>query len=529
MKRAIKKLIRKVSPPKSMTQSMNNSSNGKKVYSSLKKNHDYLKNLFKDCDDIDFRKIKIADSSITVLIVYVDGLAAQETIGADIVKSLTVLAPKSKDMRYSKQNIHDSLLSTAQAEEQDDFDNVVESLLGGEALVFVDGINGAFSIDIRSWEGRSVEEPSNEQTIRGPREGFTETLRFNTALIRRRLKNNDLKMKHFKVGRQSKTDVVITYFASIADDTVVREVEERIKKIDIDGVLESSYIEELIEERTISIFPQILNTERPDRAVGHLLEGKVVILVDNTPFALVLPVTLAQFFHSPEDHYNRYIYTFITRIFRFAGFFLATCLPAIYVILTSFRYEMIPIDIIFSIAETREELPFTPFMEALLLEVIVEFLREATLRLPGPIGQTIGIVGALVIGEAAVQARLISPILVIFTATTMLGSFAIPNYNMASSVRLLRFPLLFASGLLGGFGFVLTWMVIFIHICNLQSFGVPFLQPFSPLKLSEQRDNIFRAPIRWMRRRPVQTAKTENLRRQIGVENDDEKTRKKKD
>ncbi|WP_350344097.1 spore germination protein [Proteinivorax tanatarense] len=523
MKKAFRKIIRKVSPPKLLNQPMNKSSDGKKVHASLKKNHDYLQNLFKDCDDIDFRKIKIADSSITVLIVYVDGLSAQETIGADIVRSLTILSPTSKEMKFTKENIHQRLLSVAQAEEKNEFDNVVESLLGGEVLLFVDGINTSFSIDLRSWEGRTVEEPSNEQTIRGPREGFTETLRFNTALIRRRIKNNDLKMKHLKVGRQSKTDVVISYFASIADDVVVKEVEERIKKIDIDGVLESSYIEELIEERSISIFPQILNTERPDRVVGHLLEGKVVILVDNTPFALVLPVALAQFFHSPEDHYNRYVYTFVTRLFRLLGFFLATCLPAIYVILTSYRYEMIPIDIIFSIAETREELPFSPFMEALLLELVVEFLREATLRLPGPIGQTIGIVGALVIGEAAVQARLISPILVIFTATTMLGSFAIPNYNMASSVRLLRFPLLFASGLLGGFGFVLTWMVIFIHLCNLHSFGVPFLQPFSPLKLSEQRDNIFRIPIRWLRKRPIQSAKPENIKRQKGVEDDDEK------
>lgn len=512
MRKFINKLIRRPQNAKG-----DNEPQGKKISKSLRHNYEYLKNLMQGSDDVYFRKFKIANTEVTALVVYVDGLTNEETLSTNVIRMLTSMAKNDSTRVIDANAVEKRLISISNVTVAQDFDQAVEGVLAGEALLLIDRIDSAFVLETRQWEGRKVTEPANEQLIRGPREGFTETLRFNTALVRRRIKNNDLKMKHLKVGRASKTDVVIAYMSNIAKDSVVEEVEKRIKAIDIDAVFESNYIEELIEERTITPFPQILNTERPDRAVGHLMEGKVVILVDGSPFALILPVTIAQFFQSPEDYYQRYTFVFVVRLLRFLAFFAATSLPSIYVLLTTVRYEMIPTQIIFSVAEARTELPFTPFVEALVLETAVEFLREATIRIPSPIGQTIGIVGALIIGELAVQANLIGPTLVMFTALTMLGSFAIPNYSMSSNIRMLRFPILIASGVFGGFGFALAWFAIIIHLCNLESFGVPFLQPMFPFKSSEQRDNIFRAPIRWLRRRPIEVA-AKNVRRQRGVE-----------
>lgn len=495
---------------------------GKNIYKSLERNHSYLKNLFKDCDDINFRKFKIAGTQTSALVVFVDGLSDRDTLSNNVIRMLTTMAKEEATKKIDAKAVEDRLISVSKVSVVQDYDQAIEDLLSGEGLLLVDGVNCGFVLEARQWESRAVSEPLNEQVVRGPREGFVETLRFNTAMIRRRIKNNDLKMKHFKIGRQTKTDVAVIYMSNIAKQELIDEVKERLEQIDIDGILDSNYIEELIEERTISPFPQMLNTERPDKAVAHLLEGKVIVVIDGSPNALVLPVTISDFFQSAEDHYNRYIVATLTRFLRLFAFFASTSLTALYVILTTFRYEVLPERIIFSIAENRRQLPFSPFVEALLLEFLIEFLREATIRIPGPFGQTIGIVGALIIGQAAIDANLVGPILVVITATSMLGSFAIPAYNMSSAVRVMRFPILIASGIYGGFGFVLMWMVILIHLCNLESFGVPFLQPLFPFKASEQRDNIYRAPRRWLRRRPIETAGN-NVRRQRGVENGEEK------
>ncbi len=519
----LKKVMKKRKSPNGQSNKYGkkNSNPGHPLLRSLERNHSYLKNLFKDCDDIHFRKMKIANTDLSALVVYVDGMANKDQINADVIRMLTNLVTEQNTKKITEKVVEERLTSISQVTVLNNFDQAVEGVLSGETLLLVEGIKSAFMLETRQWEGRTVDEPVNEQAIRGPREGFNETLRTNTSLIRRRLKNNDLKIKSYKVGRESKTDVAVVYLANIADENVVNEVKNRISQIDTDSVVETSYIEELIEERTISIFPQMLNTERPDRVVGHLLEGKVAVLVDGSPFALIMPVTMAQFFHSPDDYYNNYIFATFNRSLRFLAFFVATSLPSIYIILTAFRYEMFPRVLVVYVAETRAVLPFSPFAEALIMELTVEFLREATLRLPGPLGQTVGIVGALVIGDAAIQANLVGPLLVIFVALTMLGSFIIPNYSMATTLRVFRFAVLLGTGAFGGFGFVFVWMLIFTHLCNLESFGVPYLQPIAPLKSSEQRDNLYRMPWRWFRRRPIETA-AKNVRRQKGVESKDD-------
>lgn len=519
MLKLLNKLIRKSTPKNQRDSSTNKDSNpGKPLYKNFDRNTAYLKSLFKECDDIYFRRIKIAKTNRRALIVFVDGMANQDSISNNVIRMLANTVTEDQAAKITETVVEEQLTTISNIKAVKDFDAAVEGVLSGEALLLVEGVNSCFVLETRQWEGRPVAEPVNEQAIRGPREGFNETLRTNTSLVRRRIKNNDLKITHFKIGRESKTDVAVLYLANTADEKVVQEVKKRIGQIDIDAIVETSYIEELIEERTISIFPQMLNTERPDRVVGHLLEGKVVVMVDGSPFGLIMPVTLAQFFHSPDDYYNNYIFATFNRAIRLIAFFVATSLPSIYVILTGYRYEMIPRDLTTYLAEARAVLPFSPFAEALIMELTVEFLREATLRLPGPLGQTVGIVGALVIGDAAIQANLVGPLLVIFVSLTMLGSFIIPNYSMATTLRVFRFVVLIATGAFGGFGFVLVWMLILTHLCNLESFGVPYLQPFAPFKSSEQGDNVYRMPWRWFRRRPIEVA-AKNVRRQRGEEN----------
>ncbi|SES94924.1 spore germination protein [Anaerobranca gottschalkii] len=514
-----KRFISKIDRRRTGNKITPNSNPGKPLYSSLDKNYNYLKNLFKDCEDIKFRKVKIGNTKLTAIVVFVDGMVNQESISSNVIRMLTKMVKEGEGI--SPQIVEEKLITTVDVKMAENFDDGVEGVLSGDAFLLVEGIGKGFLLETKSWESRNVTEPINEQGIRGPREGFTETLRINTSLIRRRIKNNDLKILHFKVGRISKTDVAVLYISNIASPEVVNEVKKRIDQIDIDAVLEASYIEEIIEERTLTLFPQILSTERPDRVVGHLLEGKVTVLVDGSPFALIMPVSLPQFFHTPDDYYNRYPFALLSRTVRFLAFFVASSLPSLYIIAVSFRYEVLPRDIIAQIAQTRTVLPFSPLAEVLLMEITVEFLREASLRLPAPLGQTVGIVGALVIGESAIRANLVSPILVIVIAIGLLGSFIIPNYTMATSLRVLRFIILLATGAFGGFGFILTWMMVFAHLCNIESFGEPYLEPIAPFKVSQHRDLIYRIPVRWLRRRPQVTAGS-NVRRQLGVENDEE-------
>ncbi|ACB86021.1 spore germination protein [Natranaerobius thermophilus] len=516
----IQKLIKKKRPYIMSTEKLDDSNNTK-ISKNFNYNHKHLKNIFENSDDICFRNF-ITDSNANVLTLFIEGLVNEELVNSDIIKPLQYNSTKEKNTDEASPETIKKRLFTVGTEVQTKtcFNQLIEEVLDGKTAIIIEGLPQGFIIDLTQWENRGIEEPINEQSIKGPREGFTETLRINTSQLRRRIKSHHFKIQQFRIGKQTNTNIAVAYCENIANQTIVNEVINRINKIDIDGILESNYIHELIEERTITIFPEMIDTERPDKVAGHLLEGKIAILTDGTPFAIILPVTLSEFFHTPEDYYTRYIFSFVQRTLRFASFFIATCLPSIYVLMTKFHYEMIPVDIIFSIAEAREAVPFPPLLEVLLIEVIVEFLREASLRLPGPIGQTVGIVGALVIGDAAVNAELMSPVLVIFTAFSMISSFVIPNYSMASALRLLRFPILFMTGILGGFGFMIAWFLIATHLCNISSFGVPFLQPIAPFKLSEQRDTVYRMPFRWVRKRPKAVA-NKNIRRQKGVEEED--------
>jgi spore germination protein KA len=374
--------------------------------------------------------------------------------------------------------------------------------MAGNTALLIDGEKTALVLGTKGWESRSIEEPPAEPVVRGPREGFTEKMFTNTVLVRRRIKSSRLKLELMKVGLLTKTDIGIMYIDGIANNKVVEEVKKRLGRIDTDGILESGYIEEYIQDEWMTPFPQVLSTERPDRVVAHLLEGNVAILVDTTPFVLLVPVTFFHFLQSPEDYYTQWMATAMIRILRITAVNIALLLPALYIAITTFHQEMLPTSLLISIASAREGVPFPAFVEAFIMEAVFELLREAGIRLPRPVGQAVSIVGALVIGQAAVSAGLVSPAVVIIVALTAIASFSMPNYAGAFPLRIIRFPLMVFAASLGLYGIMMGLIAILIHLCSLRSFGVPYISPIAPFNRNDMKDLVIRFPLWSMFTRP---------------------------
>lgn len=483
---------------------------GQKLEPQLELKLAKLKEIFADFGDLVIKPFYIGGyKHLSAALILIDGLVATAIVDDFILRSLTTsIDDRLHDVLLSdpeqvKEWVSQVGLNTAEVEETSEWSKVVEAILVGDSVLLIDQVSQALIIDTKGWEKRGVSEPSNEQVIRGARDGFTETIRINTALVRRRIRDPQLKLLALKVGERTKTDIAIMYIKGLAEQSVVDEVKKRIENIKFDGILESGYIEQLIEDHPWSPFPQIQYTERPDKTVSHLLEGKVVILVDGSPFALIVPAIFIQFYHSPEDYYERFLIGSLIRVVRLISFVFALSLPSFYIAFSSFHPEMIPSKLYIAMAAGRATVPFPAIVEALIMEISVEILREASVRLPGLIGPTIGIVGALVIGEAAVRAGLVSPLMVIVVGLTTICSFVIPNYSAAIALRMLRFPLMIFSAIFGLYGIMFFGIVIIIHLCSLKSFHVPYMAGFSPSRLSDLKDTFFRAPLYNMQKRPT--------------------------
>jgi spore germination protein len=470
-----------------------------------------IKTIFDRVSDIVYREFQMGSTQKGVLI-FVDGLVNMAMIDEDVMKPLlgygkSMAQPSSLQLKELEVLLQDQVISAAQVSRGEKIQEVVDHVLSGHTALLVEGVGKALFINTQGWEKRAVDEPATEAVIRGPREGFTENLRTNTSLIRRRLKTPQLKMEGLKVGRLSKTDIVITYLDGIVDDAIVAEVRERLNRIDIDAILESGYIEELIQDNPNSIFPQAQYTERPDKVVGHLLEGKVGIIIDNTPFALIVPITFYEMLQASEDYYENYMVATAIRWIRYLFLVIALLLPSLYIAVLTFHQEMLPATLLLSVAASRETVPFPAVIEALLMEISFEGLREAGVRLPRPVGQAVSIVGALVIGQAAVQAGLVSAPMVIVVSITGIASFIIPSFSQSMAIRLLRFPMMLLAATLGLYGVLLGILIIVIHMARLRSFGIPYLSPMAPLHFSGLKDVLVRAPWWDMIERPNQTAK----------------------
>lgn len=381
-------------------------------------------------------------------------------------------------------------------------DDLFASLMAGDTLILVDGVDQALSASTQGGEKRSIAESTTQMVVRGPKGAFTESLGTNTAMVRRIIKTPDLWMESLKVGRVTKTDVTLMYIHGIANDKVVKEIRQRLHRIDIDSILESGYIEQLIEDQTLTPFPTMYNTERPDVVAGNLLEGRIAIFVDGTPFVLIAPAVFMQFFQSAEDYYARFDIATSIRLLRIFMFMISLIAPATYVAVTTFHQEMVPTMLIVAIAAQRESVPFPAFVEAVLMEITFEILREAGIRLPKAIGSAVSIVGALVIGQAAVQASIVSPAMVIIVSITAIASFATPSFDMAISARLIRFLFMIGAATFGFYGIILCLLMMVVHLCGLRSFGVPYMAPFAPFIPVNNGDTVVRLPWWSLRQRP---------------------------
>ncbi|MBZ4663972.1 MAG: spore germination protein [Caloramator sp.] len=484
-----------------------------------------VKNLLKDCDDVVYRQFKIGgDKGRDVFLFYIDGMADKELLNNFVLKPLMLMArmvePTFEDIKdelYEASKV--AAMSVTDFKENDNIEEAVLAVLSGDTAIFMDGENKALIIATKFFPVRGVQEPTAETVIRGSRDGFTETIRMNTALVRRRIRDPRFKIKQKQIGVRSKTDIAVMYIDDIVDKQIVDEVINKLNGINIDAILDSGYIQQYLEDRPFSLFPQVQTTERPDVVAAAVYEGRVAILVDNSPFALIVPVTLTAFFQSPEDYYSRTVVVSFVRILRIICGGIAILAPALYIAITSFSPGIIPTKLALSIAATREGVPFPAFIEAIIMELTLELLREAGVRLPRPIGSTIGIVGGLVIGQAAVSAGIVSPIMVIVVAITAISSFSIPNYELSAAFRLVRFLLMVFAAVFGLYGIVLGSIIVLIHLSNLKSFGVPFLAPIAPFEYTDIKDSvIFRAPWRYMIKRPRHINPKDEIR-QAGDEN----------
>jgi spore germination protein len=476
---------------------------------SLDENMEKIKTLLKDCDDIVYKDFRVGEAQkLRFALIFTDGLVDKpfinESVLADLMIHVREVPPDAPELIEDLYKlIRYGSIPAPELKDINNIDEAVLAILTGDTVLLMDGIDTIIVIGTKGWPSRGVSEPNTEAVIRGSREGFTETFRFNTALVRRFIRDPRLKIKQMQIGRRSFTDLGVLYIDDIAKPELVEEVKRRLKTIDIDTIMESGYIEELIEDNPYSLFPQIKATERPDKVAAALFEGKVAILVDNTPFALIVPATFNAFFHAAEDHYIRWIPATFLRLMRFIAGILSLITPALYIAVTSYHPGILPTELVLSIAASREGVPFPAVIEALILELTFELIREAGVRLPTLIGGVVGIVGGLVIGQAAVEAGIVSPIMVIIVAVTAISSFSIPDFGFSNAFRLFRFLLIFSAAFLGLYGMMLGLLLMLGHLVRLKSFGTPYLSPFVSFTASDLKDTMVRLPIFMMKNRPI--------------------------
>ncbi|MEI7027051.1 spore germination protein [Paenibacillus sp. y28] len=468
----------------------------------------WLEKIFDRCHDVAFEPFRFGpELAHSAFAVYCRSLVknSHNEFVEDVLQQLAGRQPGAVEAVSIEQVIH--FLSSHGAASQpfyrlSSLQGVENAVWLGHVVILFQGWDQAIAYKAAEFEKRQVTEPTSEPVVQGPREGTVESLSVNLGMIRQRVKSSRLKMEFIRAGSVMKTNIVYAYLDQAVDQEVLREFRSRIGDIDTYEVLDTSYVEDWIQDSNYSPFPQHRITERTDTAAAALLDGKILILVENSPMILICPAVFVDFFNTSEDYYVRTMYAILIRQLRLVAFFIALTLPSIYIALSTFHPELIPTVLLLAILDTREDIPFPAFFEALIMEVSFELLREAGIRLPRPVGSAVSIVGALVIGQAAIMAKIASPTMVIIVAFTGIASFAIPHYDMAIAIRVLRFPFMIASGMLGGYGLMLGFLLTLLHLTSLHTLGVPFLSSLAPLCIQDLRDVFIRAPLKTFLRIP---------------------------
>lgn len=492
------------------------------VSMKLEKNERWMREQCRDCADIKFRPMKLGgENSLSCLMVYievtVDNVMLQNSLLGQLVNRLWEM-PR-EDL---KQAVEDNSLGISDVEELFFLEDVRRALLAGNAVLFLDGYDRVWKISSKGYPNKGVSKAETEKVLRGSNEGLSDSVKVNTALIRKRVRSTGLKVKEVFLGERSDTVTALVYMEELAYPGVVEEMERRLRGFAVDGVLDSGVLEQLTEKRWLSPFPQYQTTERPDRAAQAVLNGRVVLLSDNSPEALILPAAFADFMKSSEDSYHRFAIAGFQRAMRYLAMAAALLLSGLYLAVINFHTQILPTHLVLSVAEARRGVPFPSIMEILFMELAFELIREAGIRMPGLLSGTIGIVGGLIIGDAAVSANLVSPITVVVVAASALGAFAIPGEEFSAPFRLLKFGFILAGGFFGMLGIAGGIFLLFGHLAGLTSFGIPYLMPFVAMEAEDQeaeRDRIFRSPIWKMRYRPVFARREQRLRLRKKEEN----------
>ncbi|MGM9552409.1 MAG: spore germination protein [Clostridia bacterium] len=450
--------------------------------------------------DVKVREFTVAinGESKDACVFYIDGLTDKSLLNDFILKPLMIT---SRQIFIKKaDDICDILLPQAEFTLEEYYGKISYALNYGSAVVLVNGMKKAAVIDIKGWDAKPVGEAQSEKVIRGPNDAFNEQLRSNTALVRRLIRNRSLVSEEFNLGKVSQTPCSVIYMKNIADDKLVKEVKRRIKNIDVDYIMSSAELEMYMEERTYSPIPQFLSTERPDRTAKAILDGKVAIIVDGSPYALLMPVTFYELNESTEDTYLRVPYANMMRIVKIVAFFCSMLLPGLYIAIMNFHNELIPTNLLIAIIAAKESVPFPAFFELVFMEIALEIIREASIRVPNPSGSTLSIVGALILGQAVVEASLVSPVVIIIVSFAAIGSFATPNYYLGLSARVMKFIYVFLGGFAGLLGISAGLFIHGLLWVHTYSMGVPMFAPFAPRMKTERFFGVFLQPI-WKRER----------------------------
>lgn len=487
------------------------------VFTSLDKNFDYLKVQYNSLinSDVILRPftINIAGKTYNSLFVGIDGMISSSLVNNFLLRPLmnTNTSNKSK-VKFTKTGVEfkkvqkvnvedyifDKLLPQNTVKKFTKFSEIIKLVNSGDCALFVDTLNIAFVIDVKGFESRTITTPKNEIVVRGSQEAFVEKLRTNTSILRRLINSPELIIESSSVGTVSKTDVAICYMKNIANSSLVAEVKYRLNNIDVDYVVSSGNVEQLIQDNSKIALPQMISTERPDKAVNHLLEGRVIVLVNGSPYSLIAPGVFIDFLSSPEDLNLKHQYSNLLKFLRIVATFITLFLPGIYVAIMNFHTELVPTALLFTIASSRNSVPFPVIFELLLMEISFELIREAGLRIPTPIGPTIGIIGALVLGDAAVSANLVSPVLIVLVALTGICSFAIPDFSLNFTFRIYKFFYIFLGYVAGLLGIAVGLFVQVVLLCNLRSFGASYFAPYAPMTNLNTSISYFIHPI-WRR------------------------------
>ncbi|MDC0702121.1 MULTISPECIES: spore germination protein [Priestia] len=465
------------------------------LYDDVNKNIERLLNELGNSSDVSFRMVESPyQKTLKAAVIHLDGLADENIINENIMTPLIQWLKESNQVVTVKEIEEQipQILTVSQLTIKENWHEFVSAVLTGDTVILMNGSSKIFIGNTKKLQSRAVTEPTSQTVVRGPKDSFTENLRTNTSLIRARIQDSNLRLDSMKIGSVTQTDIGIMYIQGNADERIVEEIKERLKEIKVDGVLESNYIEEFIRDDRTTIFPLLLNTERPDAVVGNLLEGRIAIIVQGTPFVLIAPAIFSQFFQSPEDYYQNYYISSFLRILRFGSFFLSMYASAIYLALITHHQGLIPNTLMVSLMAQRERVPFPAIVEMVVMELAFEMLREAGIRMPRAIGPAVSIVGALILGQAAVEAGFVSAAIVIIVAISAISNFTLPSTSIVNAARGFRFILIIISAFIGLYGILLMTLCIWLHISSLRSFGVPYFSPFAPFDFKEQKDTLVR-------------------------------------